>query len=122
MGWERRRERGRRANREGENFRERVSTFSLDFRRSIRQTPAGQEAKLVYAARATCEYHFCGVLTTLRGRVFSYLFYSLAKGHFNGWRIIKALIAVFLVPKDLDRVKKSLEWFWTVCGLLVWLV
>ena len=30
-------------------------------------------------------------------------------------------MAVVLVPKDLDRVKKSLVWFWTVhrllCGL-----
>ena len=31
MGWERRREGERRANREGENFKERVSNFSLDF-------------------------------------------------------------------------------------------
>ena len=27
-------------------------------------------------------------------------------------------MAVVSVPKDLDRVKKSLEWFWTVHGLL----
>ena len=30
-------------------------------------------------------------------------------------------MAVVSVPKDLDRLKKSLEWFWTVhelsCGL-----
>ena len=26
-------------------------------------------------------------------------------------------MAVVSVPKDLDRVKKSLEWFWTVHGL-----
>ena len=25
-------------------------------------------------------------------------------------------MAVVSVPKDLDRVKKSLEWFWTVHG------
>ena len=25
--------------------------------------------------------------------------------------LLKAWMAVFLVPKDLDRVKKSLEWF-----------
>ena len=31
-------------------------------------------------------------------------------------------MAVFLVPKDLDKVKKSLEWFWIVHGLFVWLV
>ena len=54
--------------------------------------------------------------------VFSYLYYSLAKGHFNGWGFVKAWMAVFSAPKDLDRVKKSLEWFWIihrlfVCGL-----
>ena len=54
--------------------------------------------------------------------VFSYSFYSLAKGHFNGWGFVKAWMAVVLVPKDLDIVKKSLEWFWTIHGLFVWLV
>ena len=28
-------------------------------------------------------------------------------------------MAVVSVPKDLDRVEKSLEWFWTVHGLFV---
>ena len=28
-------------------------------------------------------------------------------------------MAVFSVPKDLDRVAKSLEWFWTVLKLIV---
>ena len=27
-------------------------------------------------------------------------------------------MVVVSVPKDLDRLKKSLEWFWTVHGLL----
>ena len=40
--------------------------------------------------------------------VFSYLFYSLAKGHFNGWGFVKVWMAVVSVPKDFDRVKKSL--------------
>ena len=26
-------------------------------------------------------------------------------------------MTVVSIPKDLDRVKKSLEWFWTVHGL-----
>ena len=43
--------------------------------------------------------------------VFSYLFCFLAKGHFNGLGFVKAWMAVVSVPKDLDRVKKSLEWF-----------
>ena len=54
--------------------------------------------------------------------VFSYLYYSLAKGHFNGWGFVKAWMVVVSVLKDLDRVKKPLEWFWTVHRLFVWLV
>ena len=38
--------------------------------------------------------------------VFSYLVYSLAKSHFNGWGSVKAWIAVFSVSKYLERVKK----------------
>ena len=38
--------------------------------------------------------------------VFSYLIYSLAKSHFNGWEFVKAWMAVFSVLKYLDRVKK----------------
>ena len=38
--------------------------------------------------------------------VFSYLIYSLAKSHFNGWRFVKAWMAVFSVSKYLDQVKK----------------
>ena len=38
--------------------------------------------------------------------VFSYLIYSLAKSHFNRWGFVKAWMAVFSVPKYLDRVKK----------------
>ena len=37
---------------------------------------------------------------------FSYLVYSLAKSHFNGWGFVKAWMTVFLVSKYLDRVKK----------------
>ena len=56
--------------------------------------------------------------------VFSYLFYYLTKCHFNGWGFVKAWMAVVSVPKYLDRVKKSIEWFWTVHGLLcgLWVV
>ena len=38
--------------------------------------------------------------------VFSYLVYSLDKSYFNGWRFVKAWMAVFSVSKYLDRVKK----------------
>ena len=32
-------------------------------------------------------------------RVFCYLFYSLAKSHFNGWGYLEAWMAVFSIPK-----------------------
>ena len=35
-------------------------------------------------------------------RVFSYLFYSLAKSHSNGLGCLEAWMAVFSVPKYLD--------------------
>ena len=38
--------------------------------------------------------------------VFSYLVYSLAKIHFNGWGFVKAWMVVFSVSKYLNRVKK----------------
>ena len=39
-------------------------------------------------------------------RVFSYLVYSLAKSHLNGWRFVEAWMAVFLVSKYLNQVTK----------------
>ena len=38
--------------------------------------------------------------------VFSYLVYSLAKSHFNGWGFVEAWMAMFLVSQYLNRVKK----------------
>ena len=38
--------------------------------------------------------------------IFSYLVYSLAKIHFNGWGFFDAWMAVFSVSKSLNRVKK----------------
>ena len=38
--------------------------------------------------------------------IFSYLVYSLAKSHFNGWGFVEALMTVFSVSKSLNRVKK----------------
>ena len=40
--------------------------------------------------------------------IFSYLVYSLAKSHFNGWGFVEAWMAVLSVSKSLNRVKKSL--------------
>ena len=41
--------------------------------------------------------------------VFSYLVYSLAKSHFNGWGFVEAWMAVFSISKYLNRVKKILS-------------
>ena len=38
--------------------------------------------------------------------MFSYLVYSLAKSHFNGWGFVGAWMAVFSVSKSLNRVEK----------------
>ena len=38
--------------------------------------------------------------------IFSYLVYSLAKSHFNGWGFVEAWMAVFSVSKSLNRVEK----------------
>ena len=38
--------------------------------------------------------------------IFSYLVYSLAKSHFNGWGFVEAWMAVISVSKSLNRVKK----------------
>ena len=38
--------------------------------------------------------------------IFSYLVYSLAKSHFNGWGFVEAWIAVLSVSKSLNRVEK----------------
>ena len=38
--------------------------------------------------------------------IFSYLVYSLAKSHFNGWGFVEAWMVVFSVLKSLNQVKK----------------
>ena len=71
--------------------------------RSDCRFPARQEAKLLPTARATRGYRFWGSFNKLRKvGVFSYLYYSLAEGHFNGLRFVKTWMAVFSAPKDLD--------------------
>ena len=47
------------------SFRERKSYFSIDF---PTLGPSEEEAKSIYAARATRGHRFCGVPTTPRGR------------------------------------------------------
>ena len=50
------------------SFRERMSSFSLDFGRPDRRFSTEQEVKLFYAARATHGHRFGGVPTNPRGR------------------------------------------------------
>ena len=38
--------------------------------------------------------------------IFSYLVYSLAKSHFNGWGFVEAWMAGFSVLKYFNRVKE----------------
>ena len=38
--------------------------------------------------------------------IFSYLVYSLAKSHFNGWGFVEAWMAVLSISKSLNQVKK----------------
>ena len=60
---ERKREKGR-------EFRERGSTFSLDFPAISPSNLARQEAKLIPTIRATHGCQYCGVSVTPRGRGF----------------------------------------------------
>ena len=38
--------------------------------------------------------------------IFSYLCYSLAKSHVNGWSVLRLRLAMFSVSKHLNRVEK----------------
>ena len=38
--------------------------------------------------------------------IFSYLCYSLAKSHVNGWDVLRLGLAMFSVSKHLNRVEK----------------
>ena len=91
----------KRGKKEGEVFRERVSNFSINFPVD-RRFHAKQEQEFTLAARASQQDRFCGVSITPGGRVFSYLFYSLAKSPFNGLGYLEAWMAVFSISKDLD--------------------
>ena len=53
--------------------RKRATSLQI-FRRSDRRFSTEQEAKLIYAARATCGHRFGGVSTTPRGRDLFLLF------------------------------------------------
>ena len=102
------------------NSRVRSSHFSLDFS-TIRSSNLDETRSEVYPHYKS--YAWVPVLWSFdklqEVGVFSYLFYSLAKSHFNGWGCLEAWMSVFSVPKDLDLVKKSLESFSTVPKLIV---
>ena len=73
------------------NSRERSSTFSLEF--PVIGPLVFGEARSKVAPHGK-GYTWVPVLRSFdklrKVRVFSYLFYSLAKGHFNGWGFVKA--------------------------------
>ena len=39
--------------------------------------------------------------------IFSYLLYSLAKSHFNGWGFVDVWMVVLSVSKSLNRVEET---------------
>ena len=50
--------------------------------------------------------------------IFSYLVYSLAKSHFNGWGFVEAWMAMLSVSKSLNRVEEiPIVWPRTVSSL-----
>ena len=93
-------EREKKEEREMRNSRERESTFSLDFS-AIDPSNSGETRGKV---DPHCKsYAWVPVLWSLDNLqevgVFSYLIYSLTMSHFNGWRYLKAWMAMFSVPK-----------------------
>ena len=85
------------------DFRERISTFSLGF--PVIGPLVSGEARSKVAPHGK-GYAWVPVLGSFKKLqkvgVFSYLYYSLAKGHFNGWGFVKAWMTVFSATKDLD--------------------
>ena len=80
-----------------------MSTLSLEFS-AIRPSVSGEaRSKVAPHGKGYAWVPVLGSFDKLRKvGVFSYLFYSLAKGHFNGWGFVKAWMAMVSVPKDLD--------------------
>ena len=86
--------------REKRNSRERGSTFSLDFPTIGQSNSIKTRGKVDPHCKS---YAWVSVLWSFdklwEVGVFSYLIYSLAKSHFNGWGYLEAWMAVFSVPK-----------------------
>ena len=104
FGRERKREKeGNERDREEESFRVRSSHFSLDFPAIRLSNPGETRGKVDPRCKS---YVWVPILWSFdklwEVGVFSYLFYSLTKSHFNGWGCLEAWMAVFSVLKDLD--------------------
>ena len=109
------RERKGKGERKDRDFRERSSTFSLDFP-IIGQANSGETRRKVDPHCKSYAWVLILWISTNSGDVgvFSYLFYSLVKSNLMDGDILRPGWPCFLVPKDLDSVKKSLEWFLTI--------
>ena len=111
MGWERRREGEGRANREGENFRDRVFNFSLGFS-AIGPSVSGG-ARIIVAPH--CKgYAWAPVLGSFnklwKVGVFSYLVYSLAKSFVNDLGVVRPEMAMDFGSKEVElRLMKGLS-------------
>ena len=81
-------------------FKERGSTFSLNFPAIGPSNPGETRGKVAPHYKS---YTWVLVLWSFKKLwevgIFSYLIYSLAKSHFNGWGYLEAWMAVFSIPK-----------------------
>ena len=111
MGWERRREGERRENHEGENFRESVSNFSLDFL-AIGPSVSGEARSKV--APHDKGYAWAPVLGSFdklqKVGVFSYLVYSFAKSLVNDLGVVRQEMAMDFDSKEVElKLMKGLS-------------
>ena len=109
------RERKGKGERKERDFRERSSTFSLDFP-IIGQANSGETRRKVDPHCKSYAWVLILWISINSGEVgvFSYLFYSLVKNNLMDRDILRPGWLCFLVPKDLDSVKKSLECFFII--------
>ena len=111
MGWERRREGGRRENCEAENFRERVSNFSLDFPAIGPLVSDEARSKVAPHGKGYAWAPVLGSFDKLR-KVggFSYLVYSLAKSLVNDLGVVRPEMAMDFGSKEVEqRLMKGLS-------------
>ena len=111
MGWERRRAGERRANREGENFREKVSNFFLDFPVIGPSIFGEARSKVAPHIKGYAWALVLGSFKKLRKvGVFSYLVYSLAKSLVNDLGVVSLEMAMDFGSKEVElRLMKELS-------------